>query len=322
MMIRILLIMLLAVIISDYYLQKPRTHQIWTQIRLKSILMSWLRFFAPLSLLFLIFGVLTLHLFIIALVLPILYIIVNYVMGKMDNWHTKLNKGNIPFPGYRIYLFLLEQFLKVSLIILAYCSLDSGKLQHLANVVMEFLVGPAKMYDSEVKLLFIAIVLMSLIRVSSHFVSLVITDLGQGFTSNAQQEIAATSENHPIIEKFIQTTPYAYSKDFSIEESLEFREKDLEYDQLDIVRKVSKQHNNYVSDPNSMGTYIGIIERILIAFFVVNSAFTAIAFIGAVKTLARFKQFEDRRFAEYYLLGTLLSALFGFAGGFLMTRVL
>jgi hypothetical protein len=317
MMIRILLIMLFALIISDYYLKKTKK-----QTRLKSILLNWIRFFTPLSLLLLIFGVLTLYLFIIALVLPILYIIVNYIMGKIENRNTKLFKGNIPFIGYRIYLFSLEQFLKVSLIILAYCSLDSGKLQHLASVVMEFLVGPTKMYDSEVKLLFIAIVLMSLIRVCSHFVSLVITDLGKGFTSNAQQEIAATSENHPIIEKFIQTTSYAYSKDFSIEESLEFREKDLENDQLDIVRKVSKQHNNYVSDPNSMGTYIGIIERILIAFFVVNSAFTAIAFIGAVKTLARFKQFEDRRFAEYYLLGTLLSALFGFAGGFLMTRVL
>ena len=37
-----------------------------------------------------------------------------------------------------------------------------------------------------------------------------------------------------------------------------------------------------------------------------NSA-AAVGFVVAAKTLARFKQLDDRQFAEYYLLGTLAS---------------
>lgn len=55
------------------------------------------------------------------------------------------------------------------------------------------------------------------------------------------------------------------------------------------------------------GRLIGILERLLILFFVLVNQFTAIAFIIAAKGIARFKELEERRFAEYVLIGTLLS---------------
>ena len=42
--------------------------------------------------------------------------------------------------------------------------------------------------------------------------------------------------------------------------------------------------------------------------FVLVNAIAAVGFVIAAKTLARFKQLDDRGFAEYYLLGTLASA--------------
>lgn len=57
------------------------------------------------------------------------------------------------------------------------------------------------------------------------------------------------------------------------------------------------------------GRVIGILERMLIYFFVINAQFSAIGFILAAKGLARFKELENRNFAEYVLIGTLLSAL-------------
>jgi hypothetical protein len=56
-----------------------------------------------------------------------------------------------------------------------------------------------------------------------------------------------------------------------------------------------------------VGSTIGILERILIAVFVLTGTDVAIGFVVAAKTLARFKQLDDRDFAEYYLLGTLAS---------------
>jgi hypothetical protein len=59
--------------------------------------------------------------------------------------------------------------------------------------------------------------------------------------------------------------------------------------------------------PAQVGATIGVIERLLIVMFVLVGADAAIGFVVGAKTIARFKQLDDRDFAEYYLLGTLAS---------------
>jgi len=66
------------------------------------------------------------------------------------------------------------------------------------------------------------------------------------------------------------------------------------------------------------GTMIGILERALIFLFVISNNLSAIPFILAAKSLARFKQLNDRDFAEYYLIGTLFSVLIALCGGFVV----
>jgi hypothetical protein len=56
-----------------------------------------------------------------------------------------------------------------------------------------------------------------------------------------------------------------------------------------------------------VGSTIGVLERLLIVVFVLTGTDAAIGFVVAAKTLARFRQLDDREFAEYYLLGTLAS---------------
>jgi hypothetical protein len=59
--------------------------------------------------------------------------------------------------------------------------------------------------------------------------------------------------------------------------------------------------------PAQVGATIGVIERLLIVTFVLVGADAAIGFVVGAKTIARFRQLDDRDFAEYYLLGTLAS---------------
>jgi hypothetical protein len=61
------------------------------------------------------------------------------------------------------------------------------------------------------------------------------------------------------------------------------------------------------ASPARIGATIGILERLLIVTFLLTGSTAAIGFVVAAKTLARFKQLDDRDFAEYYLLGTLAS---------------
>ncbi len=57
------------------------------------------------------------------------------------------------------------------------------------------------------------------------------------------------------------------------------------------------------------GLTIGVLERIFTVTFVLADQYTAIALIFAAKSIARFEELKDRRFSEYYLIGTLSSIL-------------
>jgi len=59
--------------------------------------------------------------------------------------------------------------------------------------------------------------------------------------------------------------------------------------------------------PARIGATIGALERLLIVALVLSGAEAAVGFVIAAKTIARFRQLDDRGFAEYYLLGTLAS---------------
>jgi hypothetical protein len=76
------------------------------------------------------------------------------------------------------------------------------------------------------------------------------------------------------------------------------------------------------ASPGRVGEAIGILERLLVVTFVLARAEAAIGLVIAAKTLARFRQLDDRDFAEYYLLGTLASVAIAVVTGFLAAAAL
>lgn len=70
------------------------------------------------------------------------------------------------------------------------------------------------------------------------------------------------------------------------------------------------------------GRIIGILERLIIFFFVTIGQFAAVGFVIAVKGIVRYKELEDRNFAEYVLIGTLLSSLLAILTGFAVANLL
>ena len=70
------------------------------------------------------------------------------------------------------------------------------------------------------------------------------------------------------------------------------------------------------------GRIIGILERIIIFFFVTIGQFAAVGFVIAAKGVVRYKELEDRNFAEYVLIGTLLSSLLAIFTGFIAAKLL
>lgn len=70
------------------------------------------------------------------------------------------------------------------------------------------------------------------------------------------------------------------------------------------------------------GELIGKLERVIVAILVLIDAATAIGFVLTAKSVARFKQMEDRSFAERYLVGTLLSVAVALATALLVKHSL
>jgi hypothetical protein len=63
------------------------------------------------------------------------------------------------------------------------------------------------------------------------------------------------------------------------------------------------------------GRAIGVLERAMALTLVLLGEYGALGLVVAAKSLARFKNLEDREFAEYFLVGTLASLLLALLGG-------
>ncbi|MBQ4166577.1 MAG: DUF3307 domain-containing protein [Clostridia bacterium] len=74
-----------------------------------------------------------------------------------------------------------------------------------------------------------------------------------------------------------------------------------------ITQKPDGEPDGLAPESVRMGRYIGSLERLLVCALLVLRQYGSIALVFTAKSVARFKQLDDRRFAEYYIFGTLLS---------------
>ncbi|MER3525271.1 MAG: hypothetical protein C4326_14820 [Ignavibacteria bacterium] len=84
-----------------------------------------------------------------------------------------------------------------------------------------------------------------------------------------------------------------------------------------VVRKLSRNKERGIEE--NVGEWIGVLERLITLTFVLTGSFTALAFALTAKSIARFKELEDKEFAEYYLLGTSSSLLVALFAGMMLT---
>jgi len=68
------------------------------------------------------------------------------------------------------------------------------------------------------------------------------------------------------------------------------------------------------------GMYIGWLERFLILTFLLLQSPAAAGLILTAKSIARYPDFKSKRFAEYFLIGILLSISIGIVGGLILLK--
>lgn len=66
---------------------------------------------------------------------------------------------------------------------------------------------------------------------------------------------------------------------------------------------------NLPTPTHTAGRWIGVFERLIFALGIIFHSWEIIAAVIALKTVARFKDMDERSFAEYFLVGSLFSIL-------------
>jgi hypothetical protein len=70
------------------------------------------------------------------------------------------------------------------------------------------------------------------------------------------------------------------------------------------------------------GLYIGWLERFLVLTALFLQSPATVGFILAAKSIARYPELKSVRFAEYFLIGTLLSVAIAIGGAIVLLKAL
>jgi hypothetical protein len=98
-----------------------------------------------------------------------------------------------------------------------------------------------------------------------------------------------------------------------------------------LIRDLTRTISESVEDQSSRdigehlqnaGLYIGWLERFLVVTALLLHSPATVGLILTAKSIARYPEFKSKRFAEYFLIGTLLSISIAILGGALLAKLL
>ncbi|MEM5015046.1 DUF3307 domain-containing protein [Metabacillus indicus] len=222
-------------------------------------------------------------------VLPLVFIIATH--GVIDFLKLKLLDGTTDKQNMKNLLYFLgDQFLHLAMIVLACTFLLNVSLSAIAEKGIMLITEKSSLSVPNA-LLFIAIILIITTSVSGH-----------------------------VIRMVLGTLP---AQLLSFEGRYAFKNERKE-DKMNAAGGLTEEYTYFTFNKHdlSRGKLIGYIERLLVLILTFYSAYPAIGFIVTAKSIARFKQMDDRNWAEYFLLGTLTSMFLGIALGLLLREVL
>ncbi|PLR91136.1 DUF3307 domain-containing protein [Bacillus sp. T33-2] len=197
----------------------------------------------------------------------------------------------------KLCFFLLDQFLHLAMMILACHIFFDIEFARIIDRVVELLVdeGENRQLNIINKLLFAVIILISVTTVSGHMIRILLGSLPSQLLTFEGKYAYKNEVNESLwMNKQPGKTGLTEELNFMV-----FNKHDL-----------------------SRGKLIGYIERLLVILLTYYSAYPAIAFIVTAKSIARFKQMDDRDWAEYFLLGTLTSMFLAIAFGIILRETI
>ncbi|GIN59813.1 hypothetical protein J8TS2_41320 [Lederbergia ruris] len=227
-------------------------------------------------------------------ILPLAFIMITHLLIdlskiKLVDSIPNSTTDNMKRLGY----FLLDQVLHVIMILITCILFFSMKVTEMTASLLD-LYGTSSLSVVNTVLLLIIIYILAT-SVSGHIVKYIIGSLPSEL-ANFEGELTLNNQIKARQEKNQPRTESSFTEKY--------------------------HYFTYSTPLRSRGKLIGYIERLLVIILTVIGAYPSIAFIIAAKSIARFKQLDDRNWAEYFLLGTLSSIFLGLVLGLVVQGII
>lgn len=228
------------------------------------------------------------------IILPLSFIIITHLL--IDLLKIKLIdsvKSTRADNMKQLVFFLVDQALHAAIILLSCILFFQISFADMTASLIE-LSGTSSLHPVNT-VLFIIIIYILATSVSGHIVKYIVGSLPSEF-ANFEGELTLRNRMIDVQERNQPNTENSFTGEY--------------------------HYFTYSSPSRSRGKLIGYIERLLVILLTVIGAYPSIAFIIAAKSIARFKQLDDRNWAEYFLLGTLSSIFLGLVLGLIVQGIL
>ena len=285
----IVLLLILAHLIADFYFQTEKMVKEKRRYLILHLFHHAAMIFISLSILFFIHG----EYFLNEVVIPSALLVLSH--GLIDFLKVALQQKSIRWTKrntWNLGLFVGDQVLHI-LTILAVCyfafRIDLYEVFHQMLITMKLAEGVRIELGLVNTLLFLLIMFILCTTVTGHFIRIMLGSL--------TKHISLFEGKYTL-------------RDLAVSPN---SEKNMSEEYTYMVMK----HQDL-----SRGKVIGYLERLLVVALILMGSFHAVGFIVAAKSLTRFKQMDDRDWAEYFLLGTLTSFLLAIIYGVILKLVL
>lgn len=242
------------------------------------------------------------YVFLICLV----HLLIDLTKEKLNNKITNYNSFN----SYQksiisAILYILDQVAHLGSIVILSMMVFDNYYNGVTNLFSNLISGESVKLEIDEKVIITLIIVLLNTYFSGYLISIILKEF------KPTNKVTETT----IEGSFITNNTNIRYEDFStdtIENDLNTYLTKSEEDM-----KLNKKISIISDSPAKAGMWIGILERNLILLLCVSNSLSSIGFLIAMKALTRFKQFDDKSFSEYYLIGTMLSIIFGMSAGFI-----
>lgn len=232
------------------------------------------------------------------------------LIGKIRTKNLKNEFINLNFrfiaTWYELLLFIIDQTLHIFLIVIVWTSIDIE-----GGPLLDFIKSSPSLKLSLILSKFDRVFIVNLLN---YLIVYILICFGGRYLIKILMTILNLSSSKATVveskEEVSKSTPSFWDSFLNHLHLYKKTKNELPDKTVKIYKEVS-----YISRQTITSDYIGIFERFIIVTLVIHNAYPAITFIFTAKSLARFRELEDKAFVEYYLVGTLLSTGLGILGG-------